>query len=218
MMRFDMSESSSSDSSASAASLTRFAASSLSPTWFDISMLHEFNVTLSHVSGPARAPEYILNASLVAFGQGSRYYVSKSYSSLRGFRRALARAVSAGVDGGCRCQGTSCIFAASADAHLSAKKLSCIEILGIGIRGSSEKKQNEVASFVAAVATTMHAVDKSLWSNQCQFLKLVAFFFETMAQASCKAMKASRSRNLNLTLKGWHHDRTKNYGAGITYD
>ncbi|KAG9407903.1 hypothetical protein AC1031_021141 [Aphanomyces cochlioides] len=215
MMRGELSESSSSSSSHSA-SLTRFAASPSALSWFDVSMLHDMTVSLSHVSGPARSPEYILNASLVAFGHTSRYYISKSYSSMRGFRRAILRALDTSRDGSCRCQGALCAFSAIQEAYLNSHKLSCIELFGIGIKGSAERKQGEVAAFVTAVVTAMHAIDRSVWSNQCQFLKLIAYFFET--QASTKSMNAKRSLNLPLSLTGWHKDRTLNYGAGITYD
>ncbi|RLO09084.1 hypothetical protein DYB28_001209 [Aphanomyces astaci] len=210
-----MSESSS--SSTSSASLTQYTPST-TPSWFDASMLHDFNISLSHVTGPSRSPEFILNASLVAFGQGSRYYVSKSYSSLRRFRRAILRAIAttARRDGRCTCQGSACAFAGVGDAYLRPHALTCLDVLGFGVYGSSERRQDEVRAFVAAVVATMQGVDKARWSDQCLFLQLIAYFFDTAAQTSCKSLKMARSQRMNLSLHGWHLNRTQTYGAGIT--
>ncbi|ETW07612.1 hypothetical protein H310_02089 [Aphanomyces invadans] len=215
MMRNDMSETTS--SSASSASLIRFLAPS-EPSWFDASRLHDFNIMLSHISGSSRSPEFVLNASLAAFGQGSRYYVSKTYASFRGFRRALFRAIATSRKGSCTCQGIACAFAEVGDMYLRPHTLSGLDILGFGVYGSSGRRQNEVAAFVMAVAATLQRVDKTRWSNQCLFLKLVAYFFETATQVSTKSSKMGRSKHMNLSLSGWHLNRTQTYGAGITYD
>ncbi|OQR86150.1 hypothetical protein ACHHYP_20511 [Achlya hypogyna] len=182
------------------------------PTAFDAAELHHLAVAFSHISG-ARAVHYVLH---VATGTGPhvrRHYCSKTYAELREFRRTILRVLQ--TTGLCTCRGGSCTFASLALSHLQNHALASCTFFGFQVAGTLLQRQANVSAFLDDLMMGLRTVDPAAWPNECLFLQMVASFFDTTRE---NAGRAKMGQRLHMNLKGWHKDRMKNYGAGISYD
>ncbi|EQC30541.1 hypothetical protein SDRG_11602 [Saprolegnia diclina VS20] len=192
------------------ASLTRFGPSRP----FDATELHALSVTFSHQTG-ARTLQYVLGVAVGPDGQVRRHYTAKTYAELREFRRNLLRVLK--TNGLCTCRGDHCTFGSLATSHLMNHPLSSFSLFGFQLAGTLVSRLSNVSAFLDDLMRGLRTVDATAWSNDCLFLQMIASFFDT-AREHAGRTKMGLREHLHMNLKGWHHDRMKNYGIGISYD